>query len=287
MGRRLPDPIEKWPNESDEEFVTRQAKSKRQFQIFKRIFRSYYLWASLRETGEVGDVLIIEGVEFYFGDLLTGIDTLPRRQRQAFELICMRGYTESAATAILLPNSRWSTPVQQYSDDGLRKMIAAYYAKQEGRWDPLATTRRRASRRNGVVVTSTIESPTVSETDGHRRWDWTSWSRDHESLAAFINAETGLAITPAQVKAVSFLRKPWWASPEEETERQRRRDEREAEKAKFAYETSDQRRKRFAANRALKSQERKLAEANKLLDEVRKLRAEAGLDPETGEPVST
>jgi hypothetical protein len=88
------------------------------------------------------------------------------------------------------------------------------------------------------------------------------------------------------VKALSFLRKPWFTSPEQEATRQRRSDEREAEKAKWAYETPEQRKKRFAANRALKSQERKIAEANRLLDEVKKLRAEAGLDPETGEPVA-
>jgi hypothetical protein len=191
----------------------------------------------------------------------------------------MRGYTESAATALLLPNSKWSTPVQQYSDDGLKKMILAYDAKQAGRWDPTAVTRRRPSRKKDVQVASTIEAPA-------HRWDWSTWSEDHESLATFINAETGLDITPAQVKAVSFLRKPWFASPEQEAERRRRSDAREAEKAKWSYETPDQRKKRFAANRALKSQERKLAEANRLLDEVKKLRSEAGLDPETGEPVA-
>jgi hypothetical protein len=123
VGRRLPDPIEQGPHESDAEFAVRKSKSKRRLQIFKRIYQSYYHWKSLREAGEVGDVICIEGVDFYLGDLLVGLETLPRRQRQAFELICMRGYTESAATALLLPNSRWSTPVQQYSDDGLKKMI--------------------------------------------------------------------------------------------------------------------------------------------------------------------
>jgi hypothetical protein len=223
--------------------------------------------------------LSVEGVDYYLGDLLVGIETLPRRQRQAFELICMRGFTESAATAILLPQSKWSTPVQQYSDDGLKKMVAAYDAVQAGVWDPFAVTRRRSSRKKGSPVTAT-----AAKAD-QRKWDWSSWSRDHTALADYINAETGLGITPAQVKAVSFLRKAWYASPAEVTERQRRIDEREAEKAKWAYETPEQRKKRFAANRALKSQERALEQAQKLMDEVKKLRAEAGLDPETGEPI--
>ena len=106
MGRRLPDPIERDRDETDEEFAARMATSKRRLQIFKRLYQQYYHWKSLREAGEVEDVIAIEGDDYYLGDLMVGIDTLPRRQRQAFELICLRGYTESAATAILLPGSK-------------------------------------------------------------------------------------------------------------------------------------------------------------------------------------
>lgn len=140
MGRRLPE----YDPERDGDY----ARSKRRTQLFKRVYQNYFHWQSLRETGEVDDVLTVDGEEIYLGDLMTGIDTLPLRQRQAFELICLRGYTESAATAILLPNSRWSTPVQQYSDDGLKKMILAYDAKQAGTWDPVAARRKtRRTRR--------------------------------------------------------------------------------------------------------------------------------------------
>jgi hypothetical protein len=280
VGRRLPEPIERDLEESDDAFAARVAGSKRRLQVFKRLYQNYYYWCSLREAGDVGDVLSVEGVDYYLGDLLVGIDTLPRRQRQAFELICMRGFTEAAATAILLPDSKWTTPVQQYSDDGLKKMVAAYDAQQAGVWNPAAVVRRQPARKKDGHVTPTVPIP-----EGQRKWDWSTWSEDHHSLAAYINAETGLEITPAQVKAVSFLRRPWYASPEQVAERQRRTDEREAEKAKFAYETPDQRKKRFAANRALKSQERALEQAQKLMDQVKKLRVEAGLDPETGEPL--
>lgn len=140
MGRRLPD----YDPKRDGDY----SRSKRRIQLFKRVFQNYYHWQSLRETGEVDDVINVDGEEIYLGDLMIGIDTLPLRQRQAFELICLRGYTESAATAILLPHSRWSTPVQQYSDDGLKKMVAAYDAKQNGTWDPAAARRktRKVSR---------------------------------------------------------------------------------------------------------------------------------------------
>lgn len=139
MGRRLPD----YDPGRDGDY----SGSKRRMQIFKRVFQNYFAWRSLRESGGIGDVITIDGEEIYFGDLMTGIETLPLRQRQAFELICLRGYTESAATAILLPHSRWSTPVQQYSDDGLRKMIIAYDAKQDGTWDAATAIRKRRSPR--------------------------------------------------------------------------------------------------------------------------------------------
>lgn len=135
MGRRLPS----YDSDSDGEYRT----SKRRIQVFKRIYQNYYHWRSLLESGDVSDVLAVDGEDIYVGDLMTGIDTLPPRQRQAFELICLRGYTESAATAILLPHSRWSTPVQQYSDDGLKKMVAAYDAKQDGTWNPREARRKR------------------------------------------------------------------------------------------------------------------------------------------------
>lgn len=138
MGRRLPS----YDPDKDGEY----SSSKRRTQVFKRIYQNYYHWQSLRETGEVGDILAVDGEEIYIGDLMTGIETLPLRQRQAFELICLRGYTESAATAILLPHSRWSTPVQQYSDDGLKKMIAAYDAKQNGTWNPAEARRKRRKK---------------------------------------------------------------------------------------------------------------------------------------------
>jgi hypothetical protein len=76
-------------------------------------------------------------------DLLVGIETLPPKQRQAFELICLKSYTETAATEIMLPNSRWSTPVQQYADEGLDKMIRAYDLHQSGDWDLSNQKKRR------------------------------------------------------------------------------------------------------------------------------------------------
>lgn len=286
MGRRLPDPIEREDGETEQSFAERKLFSKRRLQVFKRIYKEFYHWRALRETGDVGDVLTIDGEDFYFGDLLTGLETLPRQQRRAFELICLRGYTEEAATRIVLPESKWPTPVQQYSDDGLKKMVAAYYAKQAGTWDPTAVTRRQRTIRDERVGLTVAGKRGEEESKPKHRWDWDSWSEDHVALADYINAATGLGITPAQVKAVSFLRKEWWHSDQQKAVRKRRAEEREQERAKYAYETPEQRAKRIEANRVLKSQQRILARAEELAAEVARLREEAGLDPKTGEPLS-
>lgn len=117
MSRRLPDdPI------------------KRRLQVFKRLYQHLSHWQALIEDRGMSDVITVPdtGEDIYLRDLMVGINTLPRRQREAFELICLQGYTETAARDKMLPNSRSSTPVQQYSDSGLVRMVAKYDEKQAG-----------------------------------------------------------------------------------------------------------------------------------------------------------
>lgn len=112
--------------------------AKRRRQYFKRLYQHLDHFRSLREAGQMdisGIVTTPEGEDICLDDMMVGIDTLPPKQRQAFELICLKSYTETAATEIMLPNSRWSTPVQQYADEGLDKMIRAYDLYQNGEWD--------------------------------------------------------------------------------------------------------------------------------------------------------
>ena len=120
--------------------------SRRQ-QYMKRLYQHLAHFQSLLESGQMempGIVTIPEtGEEVYLPDLLVGLLALPDRQRQAFELICLKGFTEGAATEIMLPNSRWSTPVQQYADTALQRMIAAYDRKQaDSSWKPPVYVKR-------------------------------------------------------------------------------------------------------------------------------------------------
>jgi hypothetical protein len=241
-----------------------------------------------------------DGEVVYYGDLMTGLPALKAnapQQYRAFDRICLNEYTESAATAEILPNSRFSTPVQQYSDDALRKMIAAYDAVQDGTWDPVEAVKKkkRRNKREDPPVPAVVDTPEVPEdvqdevgpkSSRLAHLDWTTCSDENQRLAEYINKVAGVGITGQQVKALAFLRKPWYRSPEETSIREEEERRKEAEKAKYAYETPEQREKRLKAARVQKSIEAARKREEQLKEELRQLWTEAGLDPETGEPVA-
>jgi hypothetical protein len=101
-----------------------------------------------------GIVVVPEtGEEVRLDDLMVGIDSLPPRQREAFELICLQEWTETDATKKMLPDSKWSTPVQQYADTALQRMILAYDNYQEtGEYPSPYQDRRRV---NGSTINTT------------------------------------------------------------------------------------------------------------------------------------
>jgi hypothetical protein len=119
-------------------------------------------WQALMEDRGMAPVITDEltGEDIYIGDLLVGLDSLPPRQREAFVKICMLGYTETAARDEMLPQSKSSTPVQQYADSGLVRMVAAYDLKQVGAWPPpvpepkteLAKPRKKKTIRRKIMA---------------------------------------------------------------------------------------------------------------------------------------
>lgn len=121
---------------------------KRRTQQLKRIYQHLQHFQALVEMGEMTMPPIVTipetGEEIYLADLMVGIDSLPPQQRRAFELICLEGWTETDATKVILPGSRWSTPTQQYADSALARMIASYDQYQlDGSIPPPYQDRRR------------------------------------------------------------------------------------------------------------------------------------------------
>jgi hypothetical protein len=114
-------------------------------------------WHALMEDRGMSDVMVTpEGEDVFLGDLMVGLPYLPKRQREAFVLICMQGYTEAAARDELLPNSASSTPVQQYADSGLVRMVDHYDAKQNGFWPPLELIKPTKDKNGRLIVTNTL-----------------------------------------------------------------------------------------------------------------------------------
>ena len=151
--------------------------AKRRLQWFKRTYQHLEHFQCLLESGQMmmpGIITTPDGEEIYLSDMLVGLDSLPPRQREAFTLICLRGYTETAATQVMLPHSRWSTPVQQYADTALGRMVAAYDKKQEGVWAILqekpakkkaAPKRRKSGGVGKVSVSDTLQKHLVAALD--------------------------------------------------------------------------------------------------------------------------
>jgi len=111
-----------------------EAPDKRRLAVFKRIYQHMPHWREQILTGSMDSILTIpetgEEVDFY--DLLVGLDDLSPRQREAFELICLQGFTETAAAKVMLPNSKWSTTAQQHLNAALERMVAKYDEHQSG-----------------------------------------------------------------------------------------------------------------------------------------------------------
>lgn len=89
------------------------------------MYSQYSHWTSLVESQQLY-YIELEGEEIYYYDVMIGLVTLPPRQLQAFQLHVLQGYSEQAAARVMFPESKWSTPVQQYSNIALAKMVTAY-----------------------------------------------------------------------------------------------------------------------------------------------------------------
>lgn len=125
--------------------------------------------------------------------------------------------------------------------------------------------------------------------------DFTVWKETHESFANYVNERyPDVAITPGQVKAAFLLRGEWSNTPEALAEREQakqaneaeklakaeRKAQREAEKAKFAHETPDEKAARLEREKAQKAADRATKRAEELMAKAKELRekAEAALD---------
>jgi len=103
---------------------------KRRLQLFRAIFANYWHWKALVESQNL-QYLTIMGEDVYFYDLMIGLESLPPRQREAFELHILMGMSEKEA-AQRMGFTKWVTLVGQYSTSALKRMVESYDAANHG-----------------------------------------------------------------------------------------------------------------------------------------------------------
>lgn len=103
---------------------------KKKIKLLGDILRNLQQWLVFVED-EGLFFITIEGEEYFVYDLLEGIEMLPKRQKEAIELMCLQDLKE-AEVARRMGFTKWTTPAQQYAKSGLRKLVAYHMAK--GMW---------------------------------------------------------------------------------------------------------------------------------------------------------
>lgn len=98
---------------------------------FKLVYQGLPNWEAYRETrGPLDFITTPDGEIICYYDLMSGFDSLAPKQRWAFTLICLLGYSQDDARDVMMPGHR-ASQVQDHAQAGLRRMVAAYDRKQE------------------------------------------------------------------------------------------------------------------------------------------------------------
>lgn len=105
-------------------------------QLTKKILREALKhYSDFRELvaaeGESKSVIEYRGYRICFFDLEQGIEKLSKRQKEALFLHVIRDLSEKD-TAQLMGFKKWSTPVQQYTDRALEKLLKYHQDLEEG-----------------------------------------------------------------------------------------------------------------------------------------------------------
>lgn len=94
---------------------------KRRRTILEQLLKHYFEWRVLFEEEGV-DTLSHDGEDYGLHDIMENLDLLPPRQLEAVQLICILNFTQKEAAEIM-GFTKWTTPVQQYKNAGLGKLL--------------------------------------------------------------------------------------------------------------------------------------------------------------------
>ena len=96
------------------------------WQMLEAIYRNYQEFRELYQRTGIDEITLDGGIVVNIHDVLRGIDELPKRQRQAVILMCLRNLRE-VDTAKIMGFQKWSSPVSSYKRLGLTKIADKYW----------------------------------------------------------------------------------------------------------------------------------------------------------------
>jgi hypothetical protein len=110
-----------------------EERSKR-IAVLEGLLRNYQSWKAILEDSGI-DTLLINGEEWNFYDILSGVDQLPPRQQQALRMILIEDRRPVDVAREMFAGSKRivGEMAVQYKDDALAKLIAWHGQQKEGR----------------------------------------------------------------------------------------------------------------------------------------------------------
>lgn len=81
-----------------------------------------------RTTGQF-ELTLEGGYVVNLFDVLRGIDELPRRQRQAVKLMCLKNMREKDCARVM-GLAKWTSPASSYKRDGLQRLVEKYWTDE-------------------------------------------------------------------------------------------------------------------------------------------------------------
>jgi hypothetical protein len=95
---------------------------KRRRKIIERLLKNWQNWGSLVESEGLFS-LTVDGEDYHYLDMLTGLNSLPPRQRQAVFLMCVEDRSEHDTARIMGFDNPLVSPCPQYKSAGIIRLI--------------------------------------------------------------------------------------------------------------------------------------------------------------------
>jgi DNA-directed RNA polymerase specialized sigma24 family protein len=120
-----------------DENTPKQRKSRKQdviygqmtWQILERLLNNYWEWHEIYRTTGNPDLKLNNGITVNIYDLLTGIDKLPPRQKQAVVLSCLENRKE-VEVAKIMGFKKWSSQVGMYKRKALKTLCESIWKNE-------------------------------------------------------------------------------------------------------------------------------------------------------------